>query len=176
MKFRVTPFAIALLTGTLISFNSLAAFSPHEVMPAGRSKQEVYVMDAIVRGGDPTAVGAELSAVRWGKQAGFERIVFDIKRAEGAAKDLIPPYFQVGLTPATKKIILDVRGIRERQISNENFAQMSQKSALVKGAYLVPKIQGELASIEFQLKRSAEVETFVLTNPPRIVMDIRPRK
>ena len=133
----------------LFPFHTFAEFSPHEVMPAAKGKQDVYVMDAIIRGGDSQTKSATLSNIRWAKKGNYERIVLDIE-AEGAeVANMAPPYFQVGLNPTQKKISLDIRNIANRKVTQENLDKVISRSSLLRGAYMAPKVEGELASLDF---------------------------
>lgn len=155
---------------------SLAEFSPHEVMPAAKGKQDIYVMDAIIRGGDPLASSSTLANVRWAKKPDYERIVFDIEGTGTEWQSRTPPYFQVGLNPQKGKISLDIRNVGERRIQQSDLKRAVSRSAFLKDAYLAPKLQGELASLDFTTKTAVDVEAFYLVNPPRIILDIRAKK
>ena len=159
------------LISVLFSPLSHAEFSPHEVMPAAKGKQDVYVMDAIIRGGDSLSHSSSLANVRWAKKKDYERLVFDI---EGSGDTV--PYFQVGLNPNKGHISLDIRNIGARKISQADIERTVGRSAFLKSAYLAPKLQGELASIDFTTKTTVDVEAFYLVNPPRIILDIRAKK
>ena len=155
---------------------SLAEFSPHEVMPAAKGKQDVYVMDAIIRGGDPLAQPATLANVRWAKKPGYERLVFDIEGSGSEWQVRTPPYFQVGLNPNKGRISLDIRSIQGRKVAQADIERAVSRSSLLKTAYLAPKLQGELATLDFTTRTTVDVEAFYLVNPPRIILDVRAKK
>jgi hypothetical protein len=165
-----------LIIAMFLAISALAEFSPHEVIPASKGKQEVYVMDAIIRGGDPMAVPVSLANIRWARKQDFERVVFDIEGNGIGWESRIPPYFQVGLNPNKGRLSLDIKGINNRRIVQADIERVLAKSALVKRAYFAPKLQGELASLELTTKSTVDVEAFYLLNPPRIVLDLRAKR
>lgn len=153
-----------------------AEFSPHEVMAAQQSKQEIYVMDAIVRGGDPTAKSASLTNLRWAKKQGYERIVLDLAGEGANWQKSSLPYFQVGLNPQAQKVSVDIRGVINRKLTQENATRALRRSAYVKEVYLAPPLQGDLLSLEMKTKQTVDVEAFYLVGPPRIILDIRAKR
>lgn len=158
------------------SLSASAEFSPHEVMTAQKSKQEIYVMDAIVRGGDANTQGGVFSNVRWAKKNGYERLVIDIEGKGENWEGRNPPYFQVGLNPGEKKISIDIRGVGARKVTQQDISKALSKSGLLQSAYLAPRIEGELVSMELATRKAVDVEAFYLLSPPRIILDIRAKR
>lgn len=142
-------------------------------MPASKGKHNQYITDGIIRGGDPLSHPTTLDKVRWGKKWGYERIVFDLKSNGMEWKQKVPPYFQVGVNPFQGKIQVGIRYIDFRNITQEMLNSSISKSNLIKEAYIAPKLEGSLASLEFTVTTPVKVETFYLLNPPRIILDVQ---
>lgn len=162
---------------TLLSPLATAAFSPNEVIVAEQVKRNVYVSDSMIYGGDALANPVNLASVRWARNpAGYERLVVDLS-GEGAGWEAkVPPYFQVGHDSRGGAISLSIRGVSRRDLSADALTRAVAKSSLISQAYLAPGLEGDLAALEFRTRSPVDVESFFLVNPPRIVIDVRPKK
>lgn len=152
-----------------------ANFAPAQAQRADKTKKNNYVADAIVSGGDPLANPLTLSGVRWAPNQGFERVVIDLSGDGSGWESKQPPYFQVGVSP-DRKILLNIRGISRRSLTQDALANGLSRSQLISKAYLAPALEGDLATIELTAQKKVEVETFYLVNPPRIILDVRAKK
>jgi hypothetical protein len=170
---------IALIAVALCSFpcaSSLARGS-NDVVTAGAAKRNVYVSDSIINGGDALANPMNLSAVRWAKNpAGYERLVIDLAGEGHDWAKKTPPYFQVGHDSRTSSVSVSIHGISRRDVSSASINKALTKSALISKAYLAPGVEGDLATIEFQVRAPVDVEAFYLVGPPRIVVDVRSKR
>lgn len=150
-----------------------AALEGTDVMAATKVKRNVYMADITVTGGDALANPVTLSAVRWADNKIFERIVVDLSGEGSGWETKIPPYFIVGASSREHKISLSIRGVAARKLTQDTLAKALSKSRVVSSSYLGPGLEGDLASLEFLTHGPAEIESFYLTSPPRIVIDVR---
>lgn len=177
MKLKSIFLLAASFTFILASRPVHAMFSPNEAKEVTSAKKNAYVMDGIMWGGDPLASPLAMQAVRWANNAdGYERIVLDLKGDGDGWKTKTPPYFQVNLDASDHKIIIGVRGIYQRAFNADELNRSLKKSAMVASAYAAPQMEGDLATISLQTRRRVEAEAFYLTNPPRIIVDVRSKK
>jgi len=167
-----TAFALGLALSS-----SAFALGNAEVIGAQGSKRNVYVSDAVISGGDALADPMNLTGIRWAKNpAGYERIVVDLAGESAGWQKKTPPYFQVGHDSRTSTVNLSIRGIARRDVTADALNKSLAKSALLSKGYLAPGLEGDLASVEFQTRAPVDVESFYLTSPPRIVIDVRSRR
>jgi hypothetical protein len=166
----VRAFLFVILT---IPFAAQAAFSPAEVIAASKVKRGVYVSDSVFWGGDALANPMSLRSVRWASNQGFERLVIDLGGEGQGWETKLPPYFQVGVSSSQNKISVSIKGITERGISEDVLARSLKKSSMIQDAYLAPPLEGDLAALEFSVRKPVDIESFYLVNPPRIVIDVR---
>ena len=163
------------LSLSLISLPSWA-FTANEVIAAGNVKRNLYVADSTITGGDALANPVTLSAIRWASNPGFERIVIDLSGEGSGWENKTPPYFQVGSSSKEQKISLSIRGVAARKLSQSSLNQALVKSKTINSAYLAPGLEGDLAAMEFRTRAPADIESFYLTSPPRIVIDVRTKQ
>ena len=143
--------------------------SPAPVIAANKTKQNAYLNDVTVYGGNANAPLMSVNSIRRAKNKGFERIVVDLNSPD-SQNEL--PYFQVALASDQNKIILGIRGIQGNRLKQNVLNQRFARSAIIASSYLVPVNEDGLFSLELDLRKQASVETFYLTNPPRIILDI----
>ena len=161
----------------VVSAPARAAGKGTDVIAAGQAKRNVYVSDSVISGGDAQADPVALSNVRWAKNpAGYERLVVDLTGEGQGWEKKSPPYFQVGHDTKQSAVTVSVRGISRRNVTGASLGKNLAKSALISKAYLAPGLEGDLASIEFQVRAPVDVEAFYLSNPPRIVVDVRSKR
>jgi hypothetical protein len=166
-------FFLAVSAGLLLS-SAAFAFSASEAIPAEQTKRNIYVSDSIVSGGDALANPVTLRGVRWAKnRAGYERLVVDLEGEGSGWQTKVPPYFQVG--EDSEAVNLNIHGVAKRDVSTDSLEKTIARSSLLSSAYLAPALEGDLASLQFRTRAPVDVETFYLVNPPRIVMDVRPK-
>ncbi len=166
----VRAFLLALLT---IPLSASAAFAPADVIAAAKTKRNVYVSDSVFWGGDALANPMSLTGVRWAPNQGFERLVIDLGGEGQGWEAKLPPYFQVGVSSSRNVITVSIKGITERKLSEDGLTRAFKKSSVIQNAYLAPPLEGDLAALEFSVRKPVDVESFYLVNPPRIVIDVR---
>lgn len=155
----------------LISSLASANISATEVHTAVIGSSSNFIKNGTFRGGDSLANPVALSGVRWAQQKGFERVVIDLEGDGRNWEDRVPPYFQIGVDETN--VDVNIRGISQQKLNKASLSYVIRKSALIRNIYVAPDIQGDLASIRFNLKNRAEVKSFYLVRPPRIILDIR---
>ena len=168
----VRAFLLALLTFPL---STSAAFAPADVVAAGKAKRNAYVTNSVFWGGDALANPMSLTGVRWAPNQGYERLVIDLGGEGNGWEAKLPPYFQVGVSSSRNVISVSIKGVTERHVSEDILARTVRKSSMIENAYLAPPLEGDLAALEFSVRKPVDVETFYLVNPPRIVIDVRAR-
>lgn len=163
---------ITLLT---LPLSAQAAFGPGDVVAATKAKRNAYVTNSVFWGGDALANPMSLVNVRWAPNQGYERLVIDLGGEGSGWEAKLPPYFQVGVSSLNNSISVSIKGVTERKVSEDALMRALQKSSLIQSAYLAPPLEGDLAALEFSVRKPVDVESFYLVSPPRIVIDVRAR-
>lgn len=167
-----------LTLGLLVTCSASAALSPkpsnrHE---AGGNKTGNYISEGFFAGGERSVTAAKLKDIRRAKSGeGFERIVLDLE-APSHDKNAVP-YFQVQAAPAEGRIVLSLWGDIAYDFDGARIRKAFSKSANVKRLNILPRVEDDLAVIEFVLApqkdgKKPKIEAFRLAQPARIIVDI----
>jgi hypothetical protein len=151
---------------------------PDKIHVAERQKTSTWVREGLVTGGDGSVEGVVVRNVKFGKPGqGVERFVIELTAPQ---KGLLTkaPYYQMAVTPELQQLTLTVFGAPKLQFDDAKL----MKTALVKKSQFFDEkmriqdaIEKDRWNLTLPLKRSAPVavEVFELSNPLRIVIDVK---
>jgi hypothetical protein len=117
----------------------------------------------------------DVHSLRWHQHDGYERLVFDIQKWDGVFGD--KPYqattktglYQVGRELVTAlSIDGELSGYRSFSASLPSFA----KSDIIKSMEIFPNDEKSFL-FSINLKHSASYKVFTLTNPTRLIIDLK---
>ena len=163
---------------TLILAFALSAHAelrPEKVRVADTKKTQAYVHDGLVTGGDQAIDQVVVKDIRRAANADFERVVVDLEgtlNGEPAAIDR-SPYFQVSITPDEKRVVFTVWGKPQLAFEAKKVIAGFKKSHLVDKIELLPRLEDDNWTFTLNLKNGQPVEVFELTNPVRVILDIK---
>lgn len=151
---------------------------PERFHPAQPRKTSAYIRDGVFTGGDRSVDDVEIRDVRHATNRGFERIVVDlgVDRLGATAPLSHAPYYQVAVNPDEKRLVISVWG-RPRPVFNARKVRASfRKSRSVQNLALLPPVDPEVWTFVAEMRVNRPVEVFELSDPARIIVDIRTKK
>lgn len=166
----------ALLLAALIGANSsLGAIRPDKVWIAEGKKTERYLSDGLYTGGDRRIDEVAITEIRRATNKGFERIVIDLEGSRKGEPVAIPrpPYYQVAVSPEERRLVFTIWGRPRLDFNAKKVIQAFRKSAVVERVELLPRLEEHSWTFALSLKSGKSVEVFELTNPVRVILDIR---
>lgn len=157
---------------------ALGAIRADKVHLAENKKTQVYIQDGLFVGGDRMIDQVIIKDIRRASNAGFERLVIDLegnRRGEQAAIAR-SSYFQVAVSPEEKRIVFTIWGNPTLSFDSRRVVAAFKRSLIVEKIELFPRLEDEMWSFVLFLKgKSPAVEVFELSQPARIIVDIRPQ-
>lgn len=150
---------------------------PQRVFQADGKKTQHYIADGVVVGGDAAIQSVRIKEIRRAANpAGFERIVIDLEasRADGEPTALArAPYYQVSINPEERRLIYTISGKPQLDFKAAKVVDAFKKSSVIQSVELLPVVHADQWSFVLNLKSGRPVEVFDLTQPARIITDIR---
>jgi hypothetical protein len=144
------------------------------VVHAGSDKSGTYQAESVVVGGDDRQM-LVLQRLRWARNKGFERVVFEFSQKDG--KKLRPVdragFFHIQRLGDPKAIMLSFKGIKHMNVSERRMRKSFRKSKKVSGITFFPLVDDEELNVAINLRRNSRFEVFELQNPARVVVDIK---
>ena len=179
----MSPFVFAgMWTGILLAAGPGAEASPvklelrpEKIHLAEARKNQAYVKDGLIVGGDRAIDDVVVKNIRRAPNSGFERWVIDLEgnRSGEPAAIQRPPYFQVAVTPDEKRLIFTLWGKPKLGFDSRKTIAALKKSPLVEDVALFPRLEDERWMFAINLKSGRPIEVFELSNPVRIIVDIK---
>ena len=148
---------------------------PEKVQTSDVRKTNVYLPDGVVVGGDRAINDPVITGIRRAGNAGFDRVVIDIEANVNGSPAPIPrpPYYQVAVNKEEKRVVVTVSGNPRLSFDSEKVLAGFGKSPVVNKVMLFPRMNEASWTFALELKAAAPIEVFELTDPVRIVIDIR---
>ncbi len=173
-----TLLTLCLLLTLGLSAGARAEVKPANVHVADAKKTDAYVRDGLIVGGDKAMDDVSVKDIRRAANAGFERVVIDLEASQVTNASAIsrPPYFQVAVTPDESRILFTIWGRPRLEFDSKKVIAAFQKSAVVKNIVLLPRVEEDSWTFALELKGGKPVEVFELSNPVRLIMDIKATK
>jgi hypothetical protein len=158
-----------------MSFPAYAELRPESIHVAQPKKVGAYVRDGVITGGDSVIDGVIVKDIRRAPNAGFERIVIDLEGSREGEPVAIqrPPYYQVAVNPDEKRLVFTVWGKPKLDFDAKRVMNAFKKSRVVQNIQLLPSLENDSWSFVAELKGENPVEVFELSNPVRIILDVR---
>ncbi|MEN9723303.1 MAG: hypothetical protein RJB38_1289 [Pseudomonadota bacterium] len=153
-----------------------ASLEPSRFFQADGKKNERYLSDGVVVGGDPVVRSVRVKEIRRAANPKFERIVIDLEasRADGEVTALArAPHYQVAINPEEKRVIYTIWGSPQLDFDAAKVVSSMKKSPLIQGVELLPVVHQDQWTFVLHLRSGAPIEVFDLTEPARIITDIR---
>lgn len=148
---------------------------PEKVFLADDKKTKNYIKDGLITGGDQTTHDFTIKDIRHAKNSDYERLVIDIDTGHPAETTPIAhaPYYQVAITPDEKRLVVTLYGKPKLSFNAKKVAEAFKRSAKVQKINLLPLLDDESWTFSFDMKSGHPVEVFELSNPIRIILDIK---
>lgn len=176
-------FFLILWAGVLTSSASIcqafAVLKPEKIHIADSKKNEFYIKDGLVTGGDQAIDEVIVKDIRHSKKnPGFERLVIDLEGNQNGQPAGIqrPPYYQVSITPDEKRLVFTLWGKPTLTLNAKKIVSDFKKSSAIENLILLPLVEKETWNFVAELKSEYPVEVFELSNPVRVIIDIKLKK
>ncbi len=147
-----------------------------QIHVAQSRKTETYIRDGLVVGGDRAITDVAVTGIRRAANpGGFDRIVIDLQGSRDGEPAAVtrPPYYQVALNGLENRISVTVWGNPRLNFDAKKVQEAFKKSALVEQVQLFPRLEDDTWTFSLKLKPKSPVEVFELSNPLRVILDIR---
>jgi hypothetical protein len=170
-----SSFVLAALL-VLAPAHALAELKPDKIFVAEGKKQKFYVRDGLITGGDRAINEVVVKDIRRANNpGGFERIVIDLEGSRSGEPAAIerPPYYQLAVTPDERRLVFTVWGSPKLGFDSKKVVAAFKKSAAVENLVLYPRVEENLWTFALELRAGNPVEVFELSDPVRIIVDIR---
>jgi len=168
-------FALASVSLACAATASAAHLKPEKVHVAEARKNQAYVKDGLIVGGDRAINDVVVKDIRRGKGPGFDRWVIDLEgnRSGEPAAIQRPPYYQVAVTPDEKRLVFTLWGSPKLGFNSKKVVAAMMKSPAIEAVELFPRVDDETWTFSINLKAGRPVEVFELSNPVRIIVDVK---
>lgn len=167
--------ALTFVFGLFAAFAAQAELKPEKVHVADIRKNQVYLKDGLITGGDQAIDDFVIKDIRRATNAGYERMVVDLEGTRNGEPVAIerPPYYQVSVTPDEKRLVLTFFGKPKLGFESGRILNAFKKSAVVENVVLLPTLEENNWTFAVELKAGRPVEVFELANPVRVIIDIK---
>lgn len=168
---------LSIISGVVLA--AIPGFQPSSVQVATDRKNALYQDRGLIVGGDQAVDRVVILDIRHAKKPEFERVVLDLEgtlQGESSALDRAP-YFQVEVSPEQSRMVMTLLGSPRLALDPGRLDALQKefkKSAIFSGIEVYPVLEKDRWRVQFNLKRKASLEVFELSNPARIVLDIKP--
>lgn len=154
------------------------ALKPEKIFLAENRPKKMFIEDGLVTGGDRGIDSVILKDIRRAPNKGFERWVIDLEGFQNGESVAIPrpPYYQVAVNPEEKRLIFTIYGNPRFNFNSKKVQAAFKKSPLVSSLELFPKLEEQSWTFSVNLKKGVPVEVFELSNPVRIIVDLKTGK
>lgn len=171
-------FLFGLLGLTFVFLTALADLKPEKIHIAEAKKTGFYIQDGLFTGGDKTIQDSVVRDIRRGPNKGFERVVIELSGNAGGENQTLqrPPYYQVAVSPEESRLAFTIWGNPKVDFDTKQMVAKFKSSAVIQNVSLYPKLEKENWTFVFEMKPGHSVEVFELSNPARIIVDIKTSK
>jgi hypothetical protein len=152
-----------------------AALKPESIRTADARKTNAYLTDGVIVGGDRAIDEVVVKDIRRAANAGFERVVIDLDAHRDGEPAAIkrPPYYQVAVTSDEQRLVFTIWGRPKLTFDPQKVLSAMRKSGSIQGVELLPRLNDDSWTFVLGLKPRQSVEVFELSQPARIIVDIR---
>ncbi len=173
---------IALL-GAFSSQAMIPGIQPEDIHIAESRETDLFLKKGVISGGDRNVSYVMVKNIRRSlekNKRGYERIVIDLQgnRNGDPARIIRPPFYFVGIKNAEKKIEFTIFGKPRLGFNAEKIVRQTKKlrkKSIIEDLELLPLVEKDRWGFSLKLKKVAGVRVFHLSNPVRIILDIKTR-
>jgi hypothetical protein len=175
---RIGFATLSLVCALGASLDVFAAIKPERVHTAEPKKSNFYIRDGLFVGGDRAIDQVIVRDIRRAANPSYERVVIDLEGNSGGMPAAIdrPPYYQVAVSPDEKRLVVTVFGSPRLTFDSGKVASAFRRSKIFREITLLPAIEKDTWTFAFEMKNKAPVEVFELSNPVRIIIDVKAAK
>ncbi len=165
MSIRLLP----LLLTFSISLPALAQFDEGAFRQALKVKKNLYIAEGSVSGGDRTQSDFKVTSVRVAANpAGYDRVVIDLANAKR------PPFFMIQNDPSTHRVLVTLYGKAKLDFSSQAAIQAAKKTKTIRKIDFIPLVESDRWMFSIESQPGVKSEIFELTDPSRIIIDLKP--
>lgn len=164
-----------------LSLAAVPQMSEQKVYTANSEITNAYIQDGLIAGGDRVISDVIVLDVRHSlKKAASggltsERMVLDLEGNQNGDPSAIgrPPYYQVAVQKNLRRLEITIFGSPKLAFDAKQIRKRFMKSRLLKNAELLPLVEKDRWTFVLNSTKPLEVEVFELSNPVRVVVDMR---
>jgi hypothetical protein len=173
VKKKVLLFGLSGLS--FVFLTALADLKPEKIHMAEAKKTGFYIKDGMFTGGDKSIQDTVVRDIRRGPNKGFERVVIELSGNMGGENQSLqrPPYYQVAVSPEESRLAFTIWGNPKVDFDTKKMVSKFKSSVVIQNVSLFPKLEKENWTFVFEMKPGHPVEVFELSNPARIIVDIK---
>lgn len=182
MRSQFSFLNVLLLAGGVLALDAQSAvpsgFDPDHVYTADAKKMDTYIREGLIVGGDRSVDDIMVLDVRHALNRDYERVVLDLEANPSAGAKTIdrPPYYQMDVSPEMKRIVITLWGKPKLGLKADKIMKNFRKSKLVKNVEILPNVEKDRWTFVLNMAENRPVEVFELSNPVRVIVDLRTRK
>jgi len=153
-----------------------ADLQPEHIHNAKNQKNQLYFNDALFVGGDGNLRGILVRSITCAPQEDHERIAILVELNRNGEPTSIsrPPYYQVSIeTKSSPVLTISIWGNPQLNFDAKKVQASFQTIRSVQKLYLLPKLEEDNWTFSMTLSKKSALEVYELSNPARIVLDIR---
>jgi hypothetical protein len=162
----VTAFLIPSL---LMASTALAQFDESAFRQALKVKKNVYLSEGSFSGGDRLSSDFKVLNVRVAANpGGYDRMVIDFSKLSR------PPFFMVENDPNAHRVVVTLYGKVKLDFSTQTAIQAARKTKTIKNIDFLPIVEADRWMFVVNTQSPVKTEAFELTDPARIIIDLKP--
>lgn len=162
-------FLILLLALFLVTRAAHAQFDEGAFRQALKLKKNLYLSEGSVSGGDRAQSDFKVVSVRIAANpAGYDRVVIDL------ADSKRPPFFMVQNDPVSNRVLVTLYGKAKLDFSSQTAIQSARKTKTIKKMEFIPLVESDRWMFSMECQTGVKSEVFELTDPSRIIIDLKP--
>jgi hypothetical protein len=175
LKLMLLVFVACMPVAIVASVPAFAELRPDKVHVADSKKTQAYIRDGLITGGDKAIDEVVVKDIRRASNGGYERVVIDLEGAHAGEPAAIqrPPFYQISVTPDERRIVVTLWGKPKLGFDSRRVVNAFKRSSVIQSVELLPRVEENTWSFVFGLKGESPVEVFELSNPVRIIMDVK---
>jgi len=155
---------------------AFAQFDDLNFKQALKLKKDFYLTEGSFTGGDRLSSNFTISNVRIANNpAGYDRVVIDLSGTLHGEKTSMdrPPFYLVEMDQANKRVLVTLYGKPKLDFSTNQAIQSAKKSKTIEMVEFAPIVNTDRWSWAIHTRQQAKAEVFELTNPARIIIDLK---
>lgn len=165
-----------LLLSFLFISSAHAQFDDLKFKQALKLKKDFYLSEGAFTGGDRTSSDFTVSNVRVASNpAGYDRVVIDLAGNQHGEKSSLarPPFYLVEVDSNDKRVLVTLYGKPKLDFSTMSANHFTKKTKLVSEFEFTPIANQDRWSWAIHTRHVAKAEVFELTQPARIIIDLK---